>query len=159
METAAEEVPRQFEKIEVLFELDDGTFYWCPATVLDTTKATRAGTVKGTATVGFAARQKMKTSVEFIHFLVKRLETCEEGETQSCTSAEATNADAGDAGKRIGDLNWRRGRPRLERVLDRPRTHKRDTSMRTSEGDRRSPHRRAGCSVVIRMAHPRPGLI
>ena len=57
MATAADDVPRQFDKIEVLFELDDGTFYWWPATVLDTTDPTRAGTVNGTATVEFASRQ------------------------------------------------------------------------------------------------------
>ena len=96
------DVPRAFDKIEILFELEGDEMYWWPCVVLESSELPSSSTVRGTATVEYAARHKSGKQQEKVIFLADRKVTTSTGDTPWRTSDEA--ADAGDGDE--GDRDW-----------------------------------------------------
>ena len=96
------DVPRAFDKIEILFELEGDDMYWWPCVVLESSELPSSSTVRGTATVEYAARNKSGKQQEKVIFLADRKVTTSTGDTPWRTSDEA--ADAGDGDE--GDRDW-----------------------------------------------------
>ena len=94
--TLQDDVPREYDSIQVLFELPSVGTVWWPTTVLSSREHPNPGVVKGTGTVEFSCFQKYKKSVEDVQFLGNRLMCTAAGETSWRTSAEAADAGEGD---------------------------------------------------------------
>lgn len=97
------DVPRPFDNIEILFELQHGKdMYWWPCVVLESSENHSSSSVRGTATVEYAARHRSGKQQERVIFLPNRQVTTSTGDTPWRTSDEA--ADAGDGDE--GDRDW-----------------------------------------------------
>ena len=91
-----DDVPREFDKIQVQYLLNTGESVWWPATIIASREHDVPGTVKGTATVHFAAFRKFKECEEELQFLSNRMVTTSDGDTAWRTSTEAADAGDGD---------------------------------------------------------------
>ena len=106
-----DDVPREFDKIQVLYVVKAGERVWWPATVLSSQEHDVAGTVKGFATIEFAAYRNTARCVEDVYFLSGRTVSTNNGDTSWGTSAEAADAGDGDG----GEAGWRESRARCAR--------------------------------------------
>ena len=91
-----DDVPREYDSIQVLFELPSVGKVWWPTTVLSSREHPNPGVVKGTGSVEYSSYQRHKKSVEDVQFLADRLVCTSAGETTWRTSAEAADAGEGD---------------------------------------------------------------
>ena len=101
--TINDDVPREFDKIQVLYVLENGERVWWPTTVIHAREYDTPGAVKGTGTVEFAAFRKSKRSVQDVQFLADRTVNTNNGESSWRTSAEAADAGDGDGGEASWD--------------------------------------------------------
>ena len=111
-----DDVPREFDKIQVFYVLDNGERVWWPTTVLHSLEYSTPGAVKGTGTVEFAAFRNNKRSVQDVQFLAGRTVNTNNGEASWRTSAEAADAGDGDG----DEASWERA------VGKRGRAHRLD---------------------------------
>lgn len=88
---------RPYDKIEILFELVDGTTFWWPCDVITIEEALNGGTLRETAQVEYAVRRRTSRQLATVEFVANRTVLTSDGETPWRTSDEA--ADAGDAGE------------------------------------------------------------
>ena len=93
--TFSDDVPREFDNIEILFNLEGNPIWW-PATVICSRERHGPGVVKGTATVEYVPMHNYKRSVESVYFMRNRMVNISTGDTPWRTSAEAADAGAGD---------------------------------------------------------------
>lgn len=99
-------VPRAFDKIQVLFKLNESDAdYWWPAVVLQSKESPTSSTVKGTGVIEYAARHNNKEEQEQVIFLADRVVSTGNGDTPWRTSTEAADEGEGDD----GDRSWENG--------------------------------------------------
>jgi len=116
------DVPRPFDRVQLLFKLDDGNEeYWWPAVILHSKESPASATVKGTGRIEYAARRNNKEEQEDVVFLPDRVVSTSNGETTWRTATEAADDGAGDD----GDRDWE-----CERRPPVPRRTKRRASGR-----------------------------
>ena len=77
-----DEVPREFDKIQVRFRMDSGEIVWWPTTVLTSRECQVPATVKGTARIEYAAFRSTRRSAEDVQFLADRTVNTSVGETR-----------------------------------------------------------------------------
>lgn len=96
-------LPRQYDKIYILFELEDGTMYWWPTEVNSIQPGVDGSSaINATAELEYAARHKRPREVDTVEFRPDRTVMTKEGETSWCTSAEAADAGNGD----MAEKDW-----------------------------------------------------
>jgi len=97
------DVPRPFDRVQVLFKLDDGNEeYWWPAVILHSKESPATSTLRGTGRIEYAARRNNKEEQEDVVFLPDRIVSTSNGETPWRTATEAADDGAGDD----GDRDW-----------------------------------------------------
>ena len=105
-----DEVPRPFDRIQVLYELEKGEQTWWPAVVLDSCEQRTPGRMKGSAVVEYAAMHGMKATTMTLYFFANRCITSDDGDSIWRTSAEAADEGDGDDNER----DWEGSAARLE---------------------------------------------
>ena len=100
-----DDVPREYDKIEVLFNIPDVGLVWWPTTVLNSREQKVPVLIKGTGKLEYATMHMYKKSCEEVQFLADRTLNSQTGETSWRTSAEAADAGAGDS----DDAEWNGG--------------------------------------------------
>ena len=101
-EKDTDDVPREYDKIEVLFNIPEVGLVWWPTTVLSSREQKVPGLIKGTGKLEYANMHMYKKSCEEVQFLADRTLNSETGETSWRTSTEAADAGAGDS----DDAEW-----------------------------------------------------
>ena len=97
------DVPRPFDKIQVLFTLEvSNEEYWWPSVVLSSKEKPGSTTVRGTGRIEYAARHSNKEEQEDVIFLPNRVVSTSHGDTPWRTATEAADVGAGDE----GDRDW-----------------------------------------------------
>ena len=116
-----EEVPRPYDKIQVLYELDSGELTWWPAVVTESSEQEAAGRMKGIATVEFAAMHGMKSCTMTLYFFANRALTSADGDSIWRTSAEAADDGDGDDVERDWGSSKVRCKARRSARVSQPR--------------------------------------
>lgn len=105
-----DDVPREYDKIQILFRLPDVGLVWWPTTVLSSREHNVPGTIKGTAKVEYSTFHSYKNTCEEVQFLGGRTVNTGMGETPWRTSAEAADAGAGNGEEAEWNENGRKSK-------------------------------------------------
>lgn len=91
------DVPRAYDKIQILFTLDDTeTDFWWPGVVISSRETPNSENVKGVGIIEYAARHRNKVEQEEVIFLANRTVTTSLGDTPWRTATEAADLGGGD---------------------------------------------------------------
>lgn len=141
------DVPRPFDNIEVLFDVDETEPFWWPGIMLESEEHDDTGTVKGTGVIEYSARKKFPKCSSRVIFLANRTVATESGETPWRTSAEAADAGAGNAEDRDWE-NGNRGEPSKEGSAEEDCATACTTDGEQASPDPRRPEKRARTEIV-----------
>ena len=130
-----DDVPREYDAIQVLFDLPTVGKVWWPTTVISSREHENPGIVKGVARVEFSSFHKYKVSVEEVQFLGDRIVCTSAGETSWRTSAEAADAGEGDT----MEADWDPTRNKRAKVKEEHEKNKDDEQDSVSSEDEIQP--------------------
>ena len=96
------DVPRPFDIIEVLFEVDQGDMYWWPGEIVESEEIENSSLVSGMAQIEFYARMKTPKTLSRLFFLGNHTVITPQGHTPWRTWTEEADAGSGDA----DEIDW-----------------------------------------------------
>lgn len=97
------DVPRPFDKIEVLFDVNEADLFWWPGIMIESEERDLCSIVKGTGVIEYFPRKNTPKCVSRLIFLTNRTVSTDSGETPWRTSVEAADAGGGNADDRDWD--------------------------------------------------------
>jgi len=148
-------VPRPFDRIQVLFDVDNVGQVWWPGVVLTTSEPLDPGRIQGTAEIEYAARHGQKSTRGELQFFKDRIVNCDTGETKWRTEEEAADAGDGDA----ANCRWGPASPTPASPPFQPDTEGDDNEDEHAEEAEDDWGDRAGQVVGKKRRAPRPNTI